>query len=202
VENAEFVASAGTQELRELRGDIDARLKNLEQKLNEATNIPETKEGLWQEADALSKRKNHAGARRLLRLYEGRYPDDVRLPDVRFQIGLTYFSERDYKSALGEFYRVVQDAPAAPIVPDALYYSGLAFAKLGQCQNAIAYFQALSKPKANAADRYKQKAQEQIQALQADRGQICTDRDDANAGAAAGQGIGEAAKPPTAAAPK
>ena len=194
VENAEYVASASTQELGELRGNLDQRLKALEQKLNEATNIPEDKEGLFAEAERRQKRKDHAQARRLWRIYVSRYPGDAKLAEVRFNIGLTYFSERDYKSALGEFYRVIQETPGATVIPDALYYSGLAFAKIGQCQSAIAYFQALQKDGAKAPDRYRSAAAKQIQILQADKGELCADRGDASAGAAASVGTAKTAK--------
>ncbi len=190
VENAEYVASAVTQGLEELRSDVDGRLKSLEQKLQEATNIPEDKDGLWREADRQQKRKNYPQSRRLWRTYVSRYPSDAKLAEVRFNIGLTYFSERDYKAALGEFYRVVQESPNAAIIPDSLYYSGLAFAKIGQCKNAIAYFQALQKEGIKAPERYRTAAGNQIAILKKDTGDICADKNDAAAGAAAKQSMG------------
>jgi TolA-binding protein len=98
------------------------------------------------------------------------------MADVRFKIGLSYFSERDWKSSLGEFYRIIQDSPEATVVPDALYYSGLAFAKLGQCTNAIAYFEALREKKTKAPQQYKDKAAEQIAILKKDKGELCMDK--------------------------
>lgn len=174
-ENADFVATAAKQELTELRGDVDVRLQALEEKLNEATNIPESKKELWAEAEKQFKAKNYKGSRRLWRTYESRYPTDPKIAEVRFSIGLTFFSAREYRQALGEFYRVVQESPKDPIIPDALYYSGLAFAKLGQCENAIAYFDALRQKKTKAPKHYKEKAGEQIGILKADKGEICSD---------------------------
>ena len=121
-------------------------------------------------------KRNYKQARRLYRTYESRYPGDAQLSDVKFKIGLTYFSERDYKSSLGEFYRIIQDFPTSAVVPDALYYSGLAFAKLGQCTNAIAYFEALREKKTKAPQQYKDKAAEQIAILQKDKGELCMDK--------------------------
>jgi TolA-binding protein len=175
-ENADFAASAVKQELNELRADFDGRLLSLEEKLNEVTNIPESKTELFAEAERLLQTRKYKESRRLWRIYESRYPNDERNPEVRFNIGLTHFSERDYKSALGEFYRVIQDSPSASVIPDALYYSGLAFAKLGQCDNAIAYFEALREKKTKAPDHYKKKAAEQIQILRKDDGDICLDK--------------------------
>lgn len=175
-ENADYMATAVKQELVELRADLDARLTALEEKLNEATNIPESKTELMAEAEKFLNKRNYKQARRLYRTYESRYPGDAQMADVRFKIGLTYFSERDYKASLGEFYRIIQDTPDSGVVPDALYYSGLAFAKLGQCQNAIAYFEALREKKTKAPQHYKDKAAEQIGILKKDKGELCMDK--------------------------
>ncbi len=175
-ENADNQASTVNQELKELRADVDARLSQLEEKLNEATNIPEGKSELYEEAERQLKTKKYKQARRLFRTYESRYPEDGKLPEIRFKIGLTYFNERDHKSALGEFYNVIQNSPDASVVPDALYYSGLAFAKLGQCKNAIAYFDALRQKKTKAAPEYKEQAAKQIAILEKDDGEICLDK--------------------------
>jgi TolA-binding protein len=175
-ENADYMATAVKQELLELRADLDSRLTSLEEKLNEATNIPESKAEILAEAEKLMGKRNYKQARRLYRTYESRYPGDGQMADVRFKIGLSYFSERDYKSSLGEFYRIIQDSPDSPMVPDALYYSGLAFAKLGQCTNAIAYFEALREKKTKAPQHYKDKAAEQIAILKKDKGELCVDK--------------------------
>ena len=70
----------------------------------------------------------------------------------------------------------MQNAAESSVIHDALYYSGLAFAKLGQCEKAIAYFNALAANDSGAPDRYRTRAKEQITALQKDDGTICTDR--------------------------
>ena len=178
-ENADYIASAAKQELVELRGELDSRLHTLEEKLNEATNIPESKTELFAEAEKQFKRRKYKVARRLWRTYESRYPTDTQMPEVRFKIGLTYYSERDYKSALGEFYRIIQENRRSSVFADALYYSGLAFAKLGQCKNAIAYFDALQSKKTKAPQHYRDKAKEQVAILKKDKGDICDDTGDA-----------------------
>jgi len=190
-ENAELVSSTSQQAMTELRTDVDQRLRALEEKLNEATSIPEGKDELWSEADRQLQRKNYKLSRQLWRTFISRYPGDAKLPEANFKVGLTFFSERDYKSALGQFYRIIQEYAEDPIVSDALYYSGLGFAKLGQCKNAIAYFEALIRPKSPASPQYQKAAKEQIDTLKKDTGDLCFDREDANAGAAAKRGVQE-----------
>ena len=198
-ENAELVSSSSQQAQQELRAEVDTRLRTLEEKLNEATNIPEGKDELWAEAERQLQRKNYKLSRQLWRTVISRYPGDPKLPEANFKVGLTFFSERDYKSALGQFYRIIQDYADDPIVSDALYYSGLGFAKLGQCKNAIAYFEALIRPKSGASAQYQKAARDQIDILKKDNGDLCFDREDANAGAAAKRGVQESeGKAPTA----
>jgi TolA-binding protein len=197
-ENAELVSSSSQQAQQELRAEVDTRLRTLEEKLNEATNIPEGKDELWAEAERQLQRKNYKLSRQLWRTVISRYPGDPKLPEANFKVGLTFFSERDYKSALGQFYRIIQDYADDPIVSDALYYSGLGFAKLGQCKNAIAYFEALIRPKSGASAQYQKAARDQIDILKKDNGDLCFDREDANAGAAAKRGVQESeGKAPT-----
>jgi TolA-binding protein len=197
-ENAELVASASQQALAELRGDIDQRLRSLEEKLNEATNIPEGKDELWTEADRQLSKKNYKLSRQLWRTFISRYPGDAKLPEANFKVGLTFYSERDWKSALGVFYNIIQQYSEDPIVSDALYYSGLGFAKLGQCKNAIAYFEAILRPKSPASPQYQKAAREQIETLRREADDLCYDREDANAGAAAKRGVQETQAPKTA----
>jgi len=191
-DNAEYVASATNLALQELRGDVDGRLSALETKLDEATSIPENKDELWGEAERLLKKREYKQARRLFRTYVSRYPGDEKLAQAMFKVGLTFYGERDYKSALGEYYRIIQEQPDSPIVADALYYSGLGFAKLGQCKNAITYFKALQQPKSNATEQHKTQAQGQIAILEKDSGDICYDKGDSGAGAAGKQAIDKA----------
>lgn len=189
LDQTQFEFSAVAKGLRELRADNEVRLAAVEKKVNEATNIPEGKNQLFAEAERLLKTKNYVNSRRLLRTYLARYPGDARTAEVKFKIGLTFYSERDFKSALGEFYRVIQEHKGSPTIPDALYYSGLGFAKLGQCKNALAYFEAiLGQP---AGEQYHKAAQSQIKVLKADKGEICFDREDNGAGAAGDQGVSE-----------
>jgi TolA-binding protein len=168
--------AALTQNVADSRTELDDRVTKVEQKLNAETEIPEGKSEVLREGERALEAKDYGRARRMFRTYLSRYPGDPKEPEVRFKIGQTLFSERDYRSALGEFYWLVQNAPQNEIVHDAVYYSGLAFAKLGQCDKSLAYFKALVKEDSGAPDRYKKQAQKQIETLEKDAGKICTDR--------------------------
>lgn len=183
--------AALTQNVADQRTELDDRVSKVEQKLNAETEIPEGKTDLLREGEKALESKDYGRARRLFRTYLSRYPGDPKEPEVRFKIGQTLFSERDYRSALGEFYWLVQNAPDSEIVHDAVYYSGLAFAKLGQCDKSLAYFKALVKEGSGAPDRYKKQATKQIETLEKDAGKICTDRQSENETAPAPSDAGE-----------
>ena len=168
--------AALSQNVAESRTEIDERLAKVEQKLQSDTDIPEGKSDLLRAAEKELGTKDYARARRLFRTYLSRYPSDAKEAEVRFKIGQTLFSERDYRSSLGEFYWLVQNAPESTVIHDAVYYSGLAFAKLGQCEKSIAYFNAIVAEGSEAPEQYKKQATKQLQTLEADKGKICPER--------------------------
>ncbi len=179
--------AALTQNMVESRADVDSRLGKVETAINADADIPEGKTDLLKDAERTLDKKDYPRARRLFRTYLSRYPGDPKEAEVRFKIGLTLFSERDYRSALGEFYWLVQNAPESEVIHDAVYYSGLAFAKLGQCEKSLAYFKAVLKKDSGAPERYKTQAKKQIETLEKDEGKMCTDKgkpDEAEADAA------------------
>jgi TolA-binding protein len=175
-EDSQNELAALSQNVADSRTELDQRVTNVETKLNAETDIPEGKPDLLREAEKSLEAKDYSRARRLFRTYLSRYPGDPKEPEVRFQIGQTLFSERDYRSALGEFYWLVQNAPESPVIHDAVYYSGLAFAKLGQCDKSIAYFQALTKEGSGAPANYVKQAKKQIETLEKDDGKICIEK--------------------------
>ncbi len=179
-DDAKNEAAAMKNSMDEMRFALEQRLANIENQVNSASNIPEGKTELLAAAESEMQKKNYKQARLLYRTFASRYPSDAKSAEVHFKIGLTLFSERDFRSALGEFYWVVQNAPESAVIHDALYYSGLAFAKIGQCDKAIAYFGALTEKGSGANDQYKATAKKQIETLKADDGTICTDKSSAS----------------------
>jgi TolA-binding protein len=175
-EDGQNELAALTQNVADSRTELDQRVTAVETKLNAETDIPEGKSELLRAAEKSLEAKDWARARRLFRTYLSRYPNDPKEAEVRFQIGQTLFSERDYRSALGEFYWLVQNAPQSSVIHDAVYYSGLAFAKLGQCDKSIAYFQAITKEGSGAPANYVKQAKKQIETLEKDDGKICNEK--------------------------
>lgn len=168
--------AALSQNVADSRTELDQRLTAVEDAVNQEKTIPEGKSELLRDAERALEAKEYSRSRRLFRTYLSRYPGDPKEAEVRFQIGQTLFSERDYRSALGEFYWLVQNAPQSTVIHDAVYYSGLAFAKLGQCDKSIAYFKAITKDGSGAPANYVKQAKKQIETLEKDDGKICAEK--------------------------
>lgn len=168
--------AALSQNVADSRTELDQRLTAVEDAVNQEKTIPEGKTELLRDAERALEAKEYSRSRRLFRTYLSRYPGDPKEAEVRFQIGQTLFSERDYRSALGEFYWLVQNAPQSSVIHDAVYYSGLAFAKLGQCDKSIAYFKAITKDGSGAPANYVKQAKKQIETLEKDDGKICAEK--------------------------
>ena len=175
-EDSQNEVAALSQNLGEARGELDERIKKLEEATNQANSVPEGKQALFAAAESALKRNDYRQARQMYRIFISRYPEDKKAAEARFKIGQSLFNERDYRSALGEFYWIVQNRPNSEMIHDALYYSGLAFAKLGQCDKAIAYFEALARKDSGTPKRYVQQASKQIDTLKKDQGKICSDK--------------------------
>lgn len=79
-------------------------------------------------------------ARSLYREFLERYPDDPNAAVVRFNLGMTYFDQENYTLAVREFTQVANRYPDSEVLWRALYYGGVAHARLGHCPDALEYF--------------------------------------------------------------
>lgn len=84
-------------------------------------------------------RGNNTRARALYRDFLEKYPDDPRGAKVRFELGMTYFEQENYQLAVREFTVVANDFPQAEVLFDALFYGGVAHARMGHCPDALHY---------------------------------------------------------------
>jgi len=162
------------QNVSEMRGELQERLDKLETATNAAAAIPEGKQALFRSAAAAESSHQNKQARKLYRIYLSRYPNDAKEAEVRFKIGLTLYQDSDDRSALGEFHWIISNRPQAKVIPDALYYSGLAWYRLHNCANAAAYFDAVL-AEAKSSDRYKKAAVKQKATIKSDPKKICVE---------------------------
>ncbi len=83
---------------------------------------------------------SYSTAAMYLSKFLARFPDDKRVPEVRFWVGYTHYGRGQNFEALAEWYDIVVEYPEDDYVAYALYYSGLAYTDRGQCDLAVACF--------------------------------------------------------------
>jgi TolA-binding protein len=82
----------------------------------------------------------HAEGQALFGQFLSRFPGDPRISEARFWIGYSYYMQSSFFEALSEWYDVVTQHPDDSFVAYALFYSGLAYARRGQCDLAVTCF--------------------------------------------------------------
>ncbi len=90
-------------------------------------------------ADGERTRGNDAHARNLYRQYLERYPDDGNAGRIHYELGRLHFDREDYTGAVREFTIVANDHADDPVLWKALYWGGIAHARLGHCPEALRY---------------------------------------------------------------
>lgn len=122
-----------------------------------APTMPEDKEALWKEAQRRLSEGQRDDARRFLRSFVQRFPDDARAPQAQLQVGLSFTQELKHSNAAAEFSNLIQRFPRSPEVPEAMWQLAEAFVVLKFCGDAKAMYQDLAKryPKSPRAAQVK-----------------------------------------------
>ena len=87
--------------------------------------------------------------------FVAKYPTHPLAPHAHYWIGEAYYVQRDYRHALVEFRRVVEMAPGAPRVGDALVRMGMCHATLREPSAAAELWQRVVReyPRSEAAGK-------------------------------------------------
>ncbi len=170
IEEAGYLAGELQKQIAEDRARLAAmeqtqsRLVQDQQKVIErvAPTIPEDKESLWKEANARLASGMREDARRFLRAFVQRFPDDPRAPQAQLQVGLTFAQELKHANAVAEYTAVMSRFPKAPEVAEAMWQLGTSYVALKYCTDAKAIFQDLAKryPRSPRATQVKSRIRE------------------------------------------
>jgi TolA-binding protein len=122
-----------------------------------APTMPEDKEALWKEAQRRLGEGQRDDARRFLRSFIQRFPDDPRAPQGLLQVGISFVQELKHSNAVAEFSNLIQRFPRSPEVPEAMWQLAESFVVLKFCGDAKAMYQDLGKryPKSPRAPQVK-----------------------------------------------
>jgi tetratricopeptide (TPR) repeat protein len=132
-------------ELQKRIGEDAARLAELEQgqqKIVErvAPSIPEDKESLWKDIQSRLAGGMREDARRFLRAFVQRFPQDGRGAQAQILIGQSFAVEGKHANAISEYQKVMASYPRAPEVPEAMWLLGEAFVQMKFCKDSQAVF--------------------------------------------------------------
>lgn len=139
-----------------------------------APTMPEDKEALWKEAQRRLSEGQRDDARRFLRSFIQRFPDDPRAPQGQLQVGASFVQELKHSNAVAEFSNLIQRFSRAPEVPEAMWLLAESFVVLKFCSDAKAMYQDLAKryPKSPRASQVKERLH-QVQKIAKDKN-LCT----------------------------
>jgi TolA-binding protein len=139
-----------------------------------APTMPEDKEALWKESQKRLADGQRDDARRFLRSFIQRFPDDPRAPQGQLQVGISFVQELKHSNAVAEFSNLIQRFSRSPEVPEAMWQLAESFVVLKFCSDAKAMYQDLAKryPKSPRASQVKERLRN-IQKIGRDKN-LCT----------------------------
>lgn len=95
---------------------------------------------LWAKAKASFDAGKWSDARDAFKQLTLGFPNDQHADDAQYFRGETYFNEKNYDSAIGEYQKVFDKFPDSELADDALYRAGEAAVAMKACTEARAYF--------------------------------------------------------------
>jgi tol-pal system protein YbgF len=175
IEEAKYLVGQLQQQVNAESSKVSA-LEGTQQRIVDrvAPTMPEDKEALWKEAQKRLADGQREEARRFLRSFIQRFPDDPRAPQAQLQVGISFVQELKHSNAVAEFSNLIQRFSRSPEVPEAMWQLAESFVVLKFCGDAKAMYQDLAKryPKSPRAKQAKQRLQE-VQRISRDKN-LCT----------------------------
>ncbi len=127
-----------------------------------APTLPEDKETLWREAQSRMASGSRDDARRFLRSFTQRFPQDARVPQALLILGQSFAVEGKHTQAVAEYLKVMDTYRTAPEVPESMWLMAQSYAELKFCSDSIAVLTDLTKryPKSARVNDAKTKLRE------------------------------------------
>ncbi|RPI52947.1 MAG: tol-pal system protein YbgF [Deltaproteobacteria bacterium] len=91
---------------------------------------------LYQQALELIKQNNYEDAKKTLKMYIEKNPQDERVANAYFWMGECELNLQRFEEAILEYQKVISKYPESNKVPDSLLKQGVSFAKLGDNESA------------------------------------------------------------------
>jgi TolA-binding protein len=138
------------EELSKKFTDQTARLGELATTQNKivetvAPTIPEDKDTLWKEAQARLTSGRRDDARRFLRSFVQRFPQDARAPQAQILLGQSFAVEGKHTQAVAEYIKVIDTYASKPEAPEAMWLLAQSYVELHFCSDARQILQDLGR---------------------------------------------------------
>ena len=145
IENLKRDLEIAQRDLQAVKSDSSALIARLDalEKRNAGPTLPADKDSLWASAQKKLQSGQYEPARKELRVYVQRFPQDAKADDAQYAVGDSFVKERQYESAIREFQRLIDSYAQSDLVDDAFYAAGGAAESMKWCTDARAYFGAL-----------------------------------------------------------
>jgi tol-pal system protein YbgF len=114
------------------------------QKDQEKAEHPTDRMGIYNLARARLDAGQIARARELLQDFLTRFPKDELAANAQYWLGESYYAEKRWNDAIGEFQKVIKNHKSSDKVPDALLKIGMSFQAQGDCKNAELFFEEVA----------------------------------------------------------
>jgi tol-pal system protein YbgF len=138
-ERAPIILPEGAGELPVTRGavpTVDAHVRRARSAPLRASRPADPPRAEYERYVAALKVGNHAYAVAGLRAFIERYPDDDIADNAQYWLGESYYDQKDYQTAGGEFQKVLDRYPRGNKVADAMLKLGFCHAALGKLDRA------------------------------------------------------------------
>jgi len=135
------------QKFGDFQAKVDVKLEGLagQSAQNQNAPTPTDKEQLFAQASAKLAAGDQQEARRLLRHFIDRFPQDPRVDKAQLMLGDSYYTEQKFAPAIVEYKKIVEQYRQSAVVPDALNKIGMSFYQLKFCSDAELFFSQLLK---------------------------------------------------------
>lgn len=135
------------QRFGEFQAKVDVKLEGLagQSAQNRNPPAPIDKDELFSQASTKLAAGDQQEARRLLRHFVDRFPQDARVDRAQLMLGDSYYAENKFAPAIVEYKKIIEQYQQSTVVPEALSKIGMAFYQLKFCSDAELFFSQLLK---------------------------------------------------------
>lgn len=131
----------------DFRAKVDVKLEQLASGApsQKQAAVPEDKEKLYAAIRAQVSNGQQAEARRLIRHFVSRFPNDSRIPKILLILGDSYYGEGKFAKAIQEYRTIFERHKKSAEYATALYKIGMSFYQLKFCSDARGFLGELVK---------------------------------------------------------